>query len=186
MLEKVVVAIDPGNGKVLWQYDFPNRFGVLPNPPLYKDGDLFVIGGGGKGGTMLTLADDGQSVTEKWTDRTLDCQMQGTVLVDGCIYGTAQSGNRGLVCLDWATGEVHWNAGSVGQAAVVAADGRLYVYGQDGTVYLVEPSTVAFRPAGLFTVSQGTAEHWAHPTIANGRLYIRHGDALMVYDIKGS
>ena len=24
-----------------------------------------------------------------------------------------------------------------------------------------------------------------HPTIANGGLYIRHGDALMAYDIKG-
>jgi hypothetical protein len=60
----------------------------------------------------------------------------------------------------------------------------LYVYGQEGTVYLVEPSTAAFKPAGSFTVSQGTAEHWAHPTVANGRLYIRHGDALMAYDVK--
>jgi outer membrane protein assembly factor BamB len=184
MLEKVVVGIDPDTGKVLWQYDFPNRFGVLPNPPLYADGMLYVVGGGGTGGTMLALADDATGVTEKWKDRTLDCQMQGTVLVDGCIYGTAQSGKRGLVCLDWKTGEAHWSAGSVEQASVVAADGMLYVYGQDGTVYLVEPSTAAFRPKGLFTVSQGTAEHWAHPTIANGRLYIRHGDALMAYDVK--
>jgi len=184
MLEKVVVGIDPDTGKVLWQYDFPNRFGVLPNPPLYADGMLYVVGGGGTGGTMLALADDAMSVTEKWKDRTLDCQMQGTVLVDGCIYGTAQSGKRGLVCLDWKTGEVHWSAGSVEQAAVVAADGMLYVYGQDGTMYLVEPSPAEFRKMGLFTVSQGTAEHWAHPTIANGRLYIRHGDALMAYDVK--
>jgi len=184
MLEKVVVGIDADTGKVLWQYDFPNRFGVLPNPPLYADGMLYVVGGGGTGGTLLELADDAMSVTETWKDRTLDCQMQGTVLVDGCIYGTAQSGKRGLVCLDWETGEVHWNADSVGQASVVAADGTLYVYGQNGTMYLVEPSPAAFRPKGLFTVSQGTAEHWAHPTVAHGRLYIRHGDALMAYDVK--
>jgi outer membrane protein assembly factor BamB len=145
---------------------------------------LYVCGGAGTGGTLLILSDDGTSVTEEWKDRMLDCQMQGTVLVDGCIYGTAQSGKRGLVCLDWKTGEAKWNAGSVEQASVVAADGRLYVYGQDGTMYLVEPSPEAFRPVGLFTVSQGTAEHWAHPTVANGRLYVRHGDALMVYDVK--
>jgi outer membrane protein assembly factor BamB len=183
MLEKVVVGIDPKNGKVLWQYDFPNRFGVLPNPPLYKDDELYVVGGGGKGGTLLTLADDARSVTEKWNNRELDCQMQGTVLVDGCVYGTAQNGER-LVCLDWDTGETHWDARSVGQASVVAADGMLYVYGQDGTMYLVKPSSEAFMPVSQFTVSEGTAEHWAHPTIANGRLYIRHGDALMAYDIK--
>ena len=184
MLQKVVVAIDPDNGKVLWQYDFPNRFGVLPNPPLYADGMLYVVGGGGTGGTLLALADDAMSVTEAWKDRTLDCQMQGTVLVDGCIYGTAQSGKRGLVCLDWKTGEAKWNAGLVEQAAVVAADGMLYVYGQNGTMYLVKPDAGGFKPVSQFTISQGTAEHWAHPTVANGRLYIRHGDALMAYDVK--
>ncbi|UCD50561.1 MAG: PQQ-like beta-propeller repeat protein, partial [Phycisphaerales bacterium] len=184
MLEKVVVGIDPNTGKVLWQYDFPNRFGVLPNPPLYADGMLYVVGGGGTGGTLLALADDAMSVKEQWKDRTLDCQMQGTVLVDGCIYGTAQSGKRGLVCLDWKTGEAKWNAGSVEQASVVAADGMLYVYGQNGTVYLVKPGPAGFKPVSQFAVTQGSAEHWAHPTVANGRLYIRHGDALMVYDVK--
>ena len=68
---------------------------------------------------------------------------------------------------------------------VVAADGMLYVYGQDGTMYLVKPNPAAFEPVSQFTVSEGTNEHWAHPTIANGRLYIRHGDALMAYEIKG-
>jgi hypothetical protein len=35
-----------------------------------------------------------------------------------------------------------------------------------------------------FTISAGTDEHWAHPTIANGRLYVRRDDALLVYDIR--
>jgi outer membrane protein assembly factor BamB len=184
MLSKSVAAVDPETGKVLWEYPYPNRFGVMPNPPLYADGMLYVCAGGGTGGAMLALADDGGGVTPGWTDRTLDCQMHGTVLVDGCIYGTAQSANRGLVCLDWKTGEVRWNAGDVKQAAVVAADGMLYVYGQDGTVRLVKPNPEAFEPAGQFTVAAGDGEHWAHPTVANGRLYIRHGDVLLVYDVK--
>lgn len=184
LLEKVVVGVDPDTGKVLWQYDFPNRFGVLPNPPLYADGTLYVVGGGGTGGTLLALANDAMSVTPKWTDKTLDCQMQGIVTIDGCIYGTAQSGNRGLVCLDWRTGQAKWNARSVKQGSVVAADGMLYVYGQDGTMYLVEPSSEGFKPVSRFVISQGTAEHWAHPTVANGRLYIRHGDVLVAYDVK--
>jgi hypothetical protein len=60
----------------------------------------------------------------------------------------------------------------------------LYVYAGDGTMYLVKPNPNAFEPVSKFAVSEGTDEHWAHPTIANGRLYIRHGDALMAYDIK--
>jgi outer membrane protein assembly factor BamB len=184
LVEKGIVALDPETGNVLWQHEQPNRFGVRPCPPLYNDGKIYFCAGGGSGGIQLALADDGLSVTPKWTDRTLDPQMHGVVLVDGCIYGTAQSANKGLVCLDWQTGKVMWNAPEVKMAAVVCADGMLYVYGEDGVVRLVKPSREAFTPVSQFTVTLGAEQHWAHPTIANGRLYIRHGDALMAYDVK--
>ncbi|MBN2314112.1 MAG: PQQ-binding-like beta-propeller repeat protein [Sedimentisphaerales bacterium] len=184
LMKEGIVAVDPETGKMLWQHEQLNRYGVRPTPPLYADGCIYFCAGGGSGGVQLALADDGLGVTEKWTDKTLDPQMHGVVLVDGCIYGTAQSANRGLVCLDWKTGNVMWNAPEVKMASVVSADGMLYVYGEDGIVRLVKPSREAFTPVGQFTVTQGAEQHWAHPTIANGRLYIRHGDALMAYDIK--
>jgi outer membrane protein assembly factor BamB len=185
MLAGGVVAVDPGTGKVVWQHEYPHRAGVQPNPPLYGDGMVYVSSGMGVGGAMLSLADGDPSAAPKWTDKTLDCQMQGTVLMDGYIYGTAQSANKGLVCLEWKTGKPMWNASAVGMGVVIAADGMLYVYGQNGTMYLVKPNPAAFEPVSQFTISEGTNEHWAHPTIANGRLYIRHGDTLMAYDIKG-
>jgi len=182
MLANGVVAVDAGSGEVVWQREYPHRAGVQPNPPLYADGMVYVASGMGTGGAMLPLAR--MDAAAKWTDRTLDCQMQGTVLLDGCIYGTAQSGNRGLVCLDWKTGQVKWNAPATEMGVVVAADGMLYVYTQEGTMILVQPSPEGYKPAGQFAVSAGTNEHWAHPTIANGRLYVRHGDALLVHDIR--
>jgi hypothetical protein len=39
-------------------------------------------------------------------------------------------------------------------------------------------------PSKGTAVAEGTNKHWARPTIANGRLYVRHGDALMAYDVK--
>jgi len=33
--------------------------------------------------------------------------------------------------------------------------------------------------------AEGANQLWAHPAIAAGRLYIRHGDALYCYDVKG-
>ena len=184
LVEKGIIAVDPDNGKVLWQHEQPNRFGVRSSPPLYNDGMIYFCAGGGSGGMQLAIAEDGMSVTPTWTDKTLDPQMHGVVLLDGCIYGTAQSGNKGLVCLDWKTGKLLWNAPEVKMGVVVSADGKLYVYNGDGTVFLVKPNPNAFELISQFTVSEGTDEHWAHPTIANGRLYIRHGDALMAYDIK--
>jgi outer membrane protein assembly factor BamB len=184
MLAGGVVAVDPDTGAVVWQHGYPHRAGVQPNPPLYADGMVFISSGMGAGGAMLSLADDNPTGEPKWADKTLDCQMQGTVLIDGYIYGTAQSANKGLVCLEWKTGKVMWTVPEIKQGVVTAAEGMLYVYGVDGTMRLVKPNPTAYEQAGQFTVSGGTDEHWAHPTIANGRLYIRHGDALMAYDIK--
>jgi outer membrane protein assembly factor BamB len=186
MVAQAVVAVDPDSGKVLWQHAYPHRAGVQPNPPLCVDGMVYVSSGMGTGGAMLDLADKDPNAAAKWTDKTLDCQMQGTVVVEGYIYGTAQSANKGLVCLEWKTGQVMWSAPEIKQAVVVAADGMLYVYDQDGIVHLVKPNPKTFEPVSRFSVSAGTNEHWAHPTIANGRLYIRHGDALMAYEVKGT
>jgi len=36
-----------------------------------------------------------------------------------------------------------------------------------------------------FKVTDGSGPHWAHPFISGGKLYLRHGEVLMVYDIRG-
>ncbi|MBN1804120.1 MAG: PQQ-like beta-propeller repeat protein [Sedimentisphaerales bacterium] len=184
MVANGIVAINPDNGELLWRQEHSHRAGVQPNPPVYSDGMIYFSSGMGAGGVMLELADDGLSVTPKWEDKMLDCQMHGVVLVDGYIYGAAQGARRGLVCLELKTSNVMWNAAEIGKGSVVCADGMLYIYGEDGTVHLVKPSPEAFKPVSKFTISEGTEQHWAHPTIANGRLYIRHGDTLMAYDIR--
>jgi outer membrane protein assembly factor BamB len=184
MLANSVVSVDPQTGDLLWQAEHKHRAGVQPNPPLYADGMIYISSGMGAGGEMLEIADDGKSVTSKWSDRTLDCQMQGTVLVDGYVYGAAQSGEKGLVCLELKTGKVMWNESSIRQGIVICADGILYIYDGDGNVHLIKPNPASFEPVSKFAVTMGTDEHWAHPTIAGGRLYIRHGDSLMAYEIR--
>jgi outer membrane protein assembly factor BamB len=184
MLANSVVAVDAGTGDVVWQHANRHGAGVQPNPPLYVDGQVFVSSGMGAGASMYALEGNDPNAAPKWSEKSLDCQMQGVVAIDGRIYGTAQSGNKGLICLDWKTGKICWNAPEIKAGIVVAADGMLYVYADDGTVRLVKPNFEKFQTVSQFKVAEGTDEHWAHPTIANGRLYIRHGDVLLAYDIK--
>jgi hypothetical protein len=68
--------------------------------------------------------------------------------------------------------------------SIIAADGLLYIYDESGEVALVEPTIAGFKKISAFKVPFGSAQHWAHPVIENGRLYIRHGNSLMVYNIK--
>lgn len=36
-----------------------------------------------------------------------------------------------------------------------------------------------------FRIEGGRGPFWARPAIFNGRLYVRHGDALMAYNLRG-
>ncbi len=100
------------------------------------------------------------------------------------MYGTGHQNAGQWVCVELATGEIKWEEKGVGKGSVSFADGLLYCYAEkDGRVALVRPSAKGFVQISSFTVTAGTGEHWAHPTIAGGRLYIRHGDALMAYDV---
>ena len=73
------------------------------------------------------------------------------------------------------TGEVAWRTREVRQGVIVFADGMLYVYEgpRGGTVSLVKATPSGYERTGSFKVTEGTLKHWAHPTIANGRMFLR-------------
>lgn len=179
-----VLGLDPGTGKLLWHHEHRTEYDINAVSPVYGNGLLYCSSGYKSGGVALKLSDDGGAVTEAWTDKTLDCQHHGVVLVDGYIYGGAQ--RNSLVCLELATGEVMWDEKKISQADTVYADGMLYVYEgpRKGVVSLIKPSPEGLDIQGQLQVTAGTDKHWAHPTIAHGLLFIRHGDAVIAYDIR--
>jgi hypothetical protein len=71
-----------------------------------------------------------------------------------------------------------------GTGAIIMADGMLYYYNQKGEVMLIKPTPKQPSIAGTFKITAGTKEHFAHPVIHNGVLYIRHGKSLQAFDIK--
>ena len=42
-----------------------------------------------------------------------------------------------------------------------------------------------FTIVSSFKITKGSGPHWTQPVIHKGVLYIRHGEALMAYKIKG-
>jgi len=175
--------MDAGNGKLLWSIDQPNTWSVHANTPLFHDGYIYCVSGYGRGGVMLKLADDGSSVQEVWRNTNLDTRMGGFVLVNGRIFGSDDNG-KAWYCLDWKTGTSMYSEKITGKGNIIFADGLLYLYGDNGEVVLAEPLKDSFKKVSAFKVPFGTDQHWAHLVIGNGRLYVRHGNSLMVYDIR--
>jgi len=178
-----ILGIDAANGKLLWRHDQPNKYSVHANTPLYHDGYLYCVSGYGKGGVMLKIAADGSAKQEIWRNASLDNRMGGVVLVNGNIYGSDDA-NKAWWCLDWKTGKEIYSEKITNKGTIIFADGMLYCYGDTGEIVLVQPLTDGFKKISSFKVPFGTNQHWAHLVIANGRLYVRHGISLMVYDIR--
>ena len=187
MTESAVVAFSAEDGHVVWQHPYANARGNHPDTPLYQDGMLYVTSGYGKGAIGLALAEDGGSVTQIWEQPRQDPVHGQAVLVDGYVYASShQSANGNWSCVELKTGRLAWEDPGVGKGgSVIYADGMLYCYAEDGTVGIVRPSPEGCQVVSTFQVPLGDGSHWAHPVVANGQLYLRHGDALMCYDIAG-
>lgn len=132
---------------------------------------------------MLRINEAGTGVTEVWADTKLDNQMGGTVVVNGRIYGSGQNNPKWTI-LDWNTGQVLGEATDPGKGNVIFADGLLYIYSEKGELALAEPTPTGLKVISKTNITKGTEQHWAHPVIRNGVLYVRHGSALMAFRIK--
>jgi outer membrane protein assembly factor BamB len=184
MTGKSLVGVDADTGEYLWKTTHITQYDINPNSPIYDQGKILTVSGYGTTGTQLfQLQADGLTIKKLWDNKRLDNQIGGIVLVDGYIYG---SGHRfaGWKCLDWNTGQLQFEARTLGNRGnIIFSDGMLYLYSEGGDVAIVKPNPQKFDVVSSFRVTKGSGPHWAHLVIKNGRLYIRHGEMLMVYDI---
>jgi hypothetical protein len=160
---------------------------VQTNMPIYKEDEIYITKGYNYPSVMLKIAPDGKSVSEKWVDRTLDNHHHGVVLIDGHIYGSNYLSNaKGKwVCMVWDTGEIKYVTDWHNKGPVVAAGNLLYCYEEKkGNFALVKANPNEFEVVSSFKIEKGKGQHWAHPFIYKGKLFVRHGDALMVYNIR--
>lgn len=187
-----IFCLDTKDGKMLWKHNYSEDSsgkwkGINCITPLLKNNMLFVTAGYNQGGAMYEILPQNKGLKLLWTTADLDPHHGGVVELDGRIYGSnwINNGNGNWLSVDWNTGktlyETKWD--ELGKGATIAADGMLYIYEEKrGTLGLVKPGD-HFEVVSQFQINFGSKEHWSHPVISNGILYIRHGNALAAYDL---
>ena len=188
-----IIGVDASNGAFLWTFKYTSIEKPLiggdinPITPLVKGNEIFVTSGYNHVGLMLEMSDDLKSVNVKWQTKELDTHHGGVLEHNGYIYGsnyrTIRTGN--WLCLDWGTGEVKYDEKWLGyKGSIITADDMLICYDErKGNVALVEANPEKFEAKSSFQVTDGKGAHWSHPSIYGDKLFIRHGNVLMVYKI---
>ena len=182
-LDKMIVGIDAADGKVLWQNPHKVAYDINANTPIYDDGIFYISNGYKLGGKAFKINPDSTGTQELWHEKRLSCHFGGLSYKDGIIYGIGEQGK--VHAVELKTGNVVGSSEPyVKKGSLILADGKLFCYGESSRVALVKFDGKKFSEHGMFSITEGEKEHWAHPVVSNGSLYIRHGDYLMSYKVK--
>jgi outer membrane protein assembly factor BamB len=183
LFENELVAFNAETGELLWSQPQLSENDINPNTPIYIDGMILSMTGYKGGAWLYRLKDGGKTAELVWKNNEMDNQMGGAIKVGDYVYASGHFNNFWF-CVDWKTGETKYKVQDIGRSNIIFADGMLYVYSEKGVMNLVKPNPDKFELVSSFPVTLGTEQHWAHPVIYEGVLFIRHGDALMAYKIK--
>src|SRR5262249_41816918 len=197
LTQKALVGVAAADGKFLWRYDrCANSHGINCSTPIYQDGKVFAASAYGTGGGLVKLSKDenrGVKAEEVYFSRKMQNHHGGMILLDGCLYG-ANGGNEGgaLACLDFTPCNVLRDEREdpdrrAPKGSIAFADSRLYYRTEKGAVLLIEPNPKQYVERGHLDQPERTDKPaWAHPVIANGKLYLRDQDLLLCYSVKAA
>ncbi|MFC1762119.1 PQQ-binding-like beta-propeller repeat protein [Planctomycetota bacterium] len=173
------LAVDLESGKIVWHDQGPTNF-FVPLP----GGQQVHFSSWQNGSRMLDISNDGKTLGYKWRDNIGVKRSGGGVKLGNRLYGTYDR-RAGIFCLDWETGEQLAFNRAIRGANLLVADGMIYCYeDKRGRVSLLKPTEDAIEIISSFEVPLGEGHHFAHMSLSDGTLFVRHGNILMAYDVK--
>ena len=182
---------DTRTGELLWVHNqdnlkieerSPGKGDTHANSIIYDNGFIYYAEGDGNCGVKLELSQDGKSIQEVWRNTEFDSYMGGIVKIGDHLYGCG-SAKPNFKSINATTGEIE-RVLNIGTGAVIAADNMLYYYNHRGEVMLINLDPINMEVVSKFKITRGAKEHFAHPVINKGKLYVRHGNVLQAFSIK--
>ena len=193
LTNKGLVGVAAEDGKFLWGYNrIANGTANISTPVVCGD-SVFCSTAYGTGSALLKLSNTGDGVGAEevyFLDaNTFQNHHGGFVRIGEHIYGGHDHNKGKPSCVEVKTGKIMWQADQPGggSAAVLYADGHLYFRYQDDVMALIEANPHEYKLKSTFKLPKRkgmSGNGWAHPVIVDGRLYVRHADVLLVYDVR--
>jgi outer membrane protein assembly factor BamB len=175
-------GLDPADGKQLWEHPLVDGLDESATTPVVA-GDLLLASSITTGMTALRLTkgEGKPAAAAVWKNPKLSCYFSTPIPVGkGHVYAVTGTLNflsptSTLHCIETATGKVVWSKPKVGKfhaAMLKTADGKLLMLSDLGELVLIDPDPKGYKALCQSKVGKGE-QIWAHPALANGKVYFR-------------
>ncbi len=193
-LQNALALFDLKTGRLVWQDNYSQGYDEHAAAPLYEDPYLMIACPFKSGAECykLELADQDAAetsqdkppklnVTNAWFSREMSNDTASSVVVDGHVYGfdlrdvqaKAHRPSRGTFkCMEFTTGKVLWESNEPGHATVLVADGKLFLFNDEGELILARANPERYEELARTQVFSGET-CWTAPSLCRGRLYLR-------------
>jgi outer membrane protein assembly factor BamB len=170
--------VEAQTGKKISSFAWETKYEINGADPLIIGDKIFISSGYGNGCVLLDFSSEDLKVL--WESAILNVQFSSCVYIDGYIYGMdGRTKSKGtLCCISAADGSAKWSE-QTGFGSLIAADGKLIVLSEAGTLYFVEAAPgkyteISKMDAGLDSLC------WTPPVLANGIIYCRNDKGTLV------
>lgn len=179
-----VVALNPLDGTVNWEFALPFRPGGTAPTPLVA-GDTIVTSTTSNGTTAIRVAagTDKPTAEKLWQAKTATGYFSTGVAAKDALFlvsNTTEPVPRAdLACLDPVTGKERWRKEGLGYfhfGVLRTGNGNLLVLGDDGTLRLVAADPKEYRELASAKVCDGTL---VVPTLSGGLVYVRDSEQVV-------
>jgi len=183
---KSVVALDPANGKLLWQTAFaPSGMTYNSATPIVEGATVIYSGqGAGRGTKAVKIEKQGDTFAAKelWSNTDNAVQFNTPVLKKGLLYGL--TGRDNWFCINAENGQSAWTAPSGGRrgfASIVDAGPVLLALTPTAQLTVIEPNDKEFKQLASYKVAD--TDTYAYPIAAGNRLYVKDKESVTLWSI---
>jgi outer membrane protein assembly factor BamB len=189
LTQKRLVSLSPKDGELFWEFPFKDQLAESSTTPVLV-GDLLIASSVtlGSVGLKLTQKSGKPAIEQAWKNSALTCYFSTPAPVGEQIYMINGSlippPSATLRCVETKTGKVLWSKPKVGKyhaALIHTGDDKLLMLDDSGYLTLIQPDPAGYKELAR---SKICGETWAHPAIADGRLYVRDNKELICVELR--
>ena len=183
-------------GEIMWRYPYPAKIIIgLVSTPVAVGSRLFICGGEGTRKNFsaclgMTASDGKISFKELYRSTELQTNNYNTVAVyEDAVFGFGVGDDGGFIhCTELSDGSLLWKETgddwSKDQQLIIA-DGLIFALTKKEALVLAEASREGYRELGRVQLNMDLGRP-QHPTLANGRMYIRGNNSVACYQVSGT